>query len=80
MVKREKLAIICLMFGMFFNPFGYDAIFKMILDATGSYWITVHVFYLIAAFFFGLYFLFGKVNPFFELKKKANLLMKCSKK
>jgi len=46
------------MAGMFFNPLGFDIIFKTILDATNSYWITTGVFYGISLFFFGLYFLF----------------------
>lgn len=70
MVKRDKLAIICLIIGMFFNPLGYDALFKMVLDLTGSYWTTVSIFYLIAALFVGLYFYFGRVNPILEIKKK----------
>lgn len=66
-VTRKKMAIACLMLGMFFNPFGYDAIFKMILDATGSYWTTVSVFYLIAGSFFISYFILAKVNPIKEV-------------
>jgi hypothetical protein len=50
------------MAGMFFNPLGFDIIFKMILDATSSYWITTGIFYGIALSFFGLYFLFREKN------------------
>jgi hypothetical protein len=63
-IKKKKVAIVFLMLGMFFNPFGYDAIFKMILDFTGSYWNTVGIFYLIAGSFFGLYFYFSEINLF----------------
>jgi hypothetical protein len=50
------------MAGMFFNPLGFDVIFKMILDTTNSYWITTGIFYGIALSFFGLYFLFREKN------------------
>lgn len=52
------MATYCLMAGMFFNPLGFDIIFKMMLDVTNSYWITTGIFYGIALSFFGLYFLF----------------------
>jgi len=48
------------MLAMFFNPFGFDALFKMVMDWTGSYWITDAIFYGIAALFLGLYFLVNK--------------------
>ena len=54
----EVLTQILLMAGMFFNPLGFDIIFKMMLDATNSYWITTGIFYGISLSFFGLYFLF----------------------
>ena len=57
-VFHRNVATYCLMAGMFFNPLGFDIIFKTILDATNSYWITTGVFYGISLFFFGLYFLF----------------------
>jgi len=47
---------ISLMLAMFFLPFGYDALFKFIMDITGSYWIADIVFYSISAFFFICYF------------------------
>lgn len=77
-VTREKMAIICLMLGMFFNPFGYDAIFKMVLDATDSYWTTVHIFYLIAVSFLGLYFYLAKINPVVAIKNKIVKIYKKS--
>ena len=51
----NNVATFCLMTAMFFNPFGFDALFKAVMDWTGSYWITDLIFYLIAGFFFGLY-------------------------
>jgi hypothetical protein len=56
----KRLSTICLMLAMFFNPFGFDALFKMTMDLTGSYWITDVIFYCIAGLFFGLYFFFNK--------------------
>jgi vacuolar-type H+-ATPase subunit I/STV1 len=56
----KRISTICLMFAMFFNPFGFDALFKMTMDLTGSYWITDAIFYGIAAVFFGLYIYFNK--------------------
>jgi ABC-type multidrug transport system permease subunit len=48
------------MLAMFFNPLGFDALFKMVMDWTGSYWITDVIFYGIALLFLGLYFLVNK--------------------
>jgi hypothetical protein len=56
----KRLSTICLMFSAFFNPFGFDALFKMTMELTGSYWITDAIFYGIAAVFFGLYIYFNK--------------------
>jgi len=49
-----------LMLAMFFLPFGYDALFKLIMDLTGSYWIADIVFYSISVSFFISYFLLTK--------------------
>jgi len=46
---------ISLMLAMFFLPFGYDALFKWIMDITGSYWIADIVFYCISGLFFTFY-------------------------
>lgn len=51
------------MLGMFFNPLGFDVLFKLVLDLTGSYWVTTGIFYSVAALFFGLYFYFSRTNP-----------------
>ena len=61
--RNQKAATLCLALALFFNPAGYDVIFKMVLDLTGSYWQATHVFYLIAGLFLGLSFYFSRVNP-----------------
>jgi len=47
----------CLMLAMFFLPFGYDALFKFIMDITGSYWAADIIFYCTSGLFFISYFL-----------------------
>jgi len=59
-VDKEKLATLVLMIAMFFNPFGFDALFKIVMDMTGSYWITDIIFYCVSGLFFGLYILLRK--------------------
>lgn len=49
-----------LMLAMFFLPFGYDALFKLIMDMSGSYWIADIVFYSISGCFFVSYILLTK--------------------
>lgn len=61
---RKKAAILCLMLGMFFNPLGFDVLFKMVLNLTGDYWTTDFIFYSAAVIFFVLYFYFSGINPF----------------
>lgn len=56
-ILKENVATYCLMLAMFFNPMGFDILFKTILDYTSSYWITTGIFYCISALFFGLFFL-----------------------
>ena len=66
MNKRNKLKKvtylkdISLMLAMFFLPFGYDFLFKMILDATGSYWAADITFYCISGCFWLSYMLFSR--------------------
>jgi len=66
--KKDKLAAISLFAGSFFLPFGYDALFKLIMQLTGSYWTADTIFYCISAVFFGFYFYFSGINPFYELR------------
>jgi hypothetical protein len=63
------------MLGMFFNPFGFDAIQIMLMKLTGSYLGANLVLYLLAAFCFGLYFFFSGTNPLVEIKKSINFLI-----
>jgi len=46
-----------LMLAMFFLPFGYDALFKLIMDLSGSYWVADIVFYSVSACFWCSYIL-----------------------
>ena len=54
--KKIDRPTLYLIFATFFNPFGFDAAFKMVMDLTGSYWITDAIFYCLSGLFFGLYF------------------------
>ena len=64
-VNRNKVATLVLMTAMFLNPLGYDALFYMVLKATGnSYALTTSIFYLLSLSLFGLYFYLLKINPF----------------
>lgn len=67
--KNQKMATICLMLCLFFNPAGFDILFKTILDCTNSYWITTGIFYLIAGLFLGLSFYFSRTNPLVVIKE-----------
>jgi hypothetical protein len=55
---------ILLMLAMFFNPFGFDALFALVMECTGSYWTTDIVFYGVSGLFFGLYYLHTKYYPY----------------
>lgn len=66
--KTDRYAAMSLLLGSFFLPFGYDALFALIMKWTGSYWTTDLIFYFISAVFFGLYFYFSGINPLHELK------------
>lgn len=60
---RQNLAIVALMVATFLNPLGFDVLFKMVWDLTGSYWLTTACFYLGSALFFGLYFWLSGKKP-----------------
>jgi len=49
-----------LMLAMFFLPFGYDALFKLIMDVSGSYWVADIIFYSISGCFWLSYILLTK--------------------
>jgi len=55
LVGKEKRLLFfkdtSLMLAMFFLPFGYDALFKLIMDWSGSYWVADIVFYSISGCF-----------------------------
>ena len=61
-LSKKRLAIFCLFMSSFFLPFGYDALFLLIMELTGSYWITDVIFYLISGVFFILYILLQKLH------------------
>jgi hypothetical protein len=69
-INREKIATLCLVLCMFFNPLGFDALFKIVMELTGSYWTTDLIFYLTSGLFLGLYFFFRKINPITHIKTK----------
>lgn len=74
--KNQKMATLCLMLGMFFNPFGYDILVKLLLDLTGSYWLTMGIFYLVAGLFFGLSFYYSRLNPLVVIREWVSDLFK----
>ena len=76
MKYNNKIATICLMLSMFFLPFGYDALFMLIMKWTGSYWTTDVIFYFISASFLGSYFYYSGVNPFDHFREKFQNLKK----
>jgi hypothetical protein len=57
-----------LMLAMFFLPLGYDALFKLMMELTGSYWGADVIFYSISGCFWLSYILLTKY-----LNKKENL-------
>lgn len=61
--RRKNLAVPILMLATFFNPLGFDVLFKMTLDLTGSYWHTTAIFYLVSASLFGVYFWLSGKKP-----------------
>ena len=66
-MAKQKLATLFLMLGMFFNPFGFDAIQILLIKLTGSYYGANLVLYCLAVCCFGLYFLFSGNNPINEI-------------
>jgi len=68
--QKQKLATLSLMLATFFLPFGYDALFALIMKWTDSYWITDVIFYLISGVFFGVYWFLSR-----EKKPEQNRLL-----
>lgn len=61
--KRKRFIFykdISLMLAMFFLPFGYDALFLLIMKLTGSYFKADLIFYGISGCFFTIHFLLQK--------------------
>ena len=57
---KVKMPSIVLMLATFFNPLGFDALFKLVMNWTNSYWITDILFYSVSALLFTLYFFLVK--------------------
>ena len=55
----------------FFLPFGYDLLFKFLLDFTGSYAATNSIFYGISFTFFTIHICASQTNPVDEISKRA---------
>ena len=51
-MKRQRLAKISLLAGMFFLPLGFDVAFKYALDTTGSFLCATLIFYCVSLLFF----------------------------
>lgn len=73
MFNKEKIATLCLMAGMFFNPFGFDAVLLTAMKLTNGYWNAIILLYCLVALFAILYYFYRKnsylmlalfVNPF----------------
>jgi hypothetical protein len=69
-LKRNQIATILLMLGTFFNPLGYDALLKLMIDLMGGYWNGIFIFYLLSVSCFISYFIVAKKNPLNIFKKK----------
>ena len=69
-MKKERVGTIFLMLGMFFNPFGFDAIQLILIELTGSLLGANLILYCLSVLSFGFYFLLLKINPFIELKNR----------
>jgi hypothetical protein len=58
--KETRLVLfrdLSLMLAMFFLPLGYDALFKLMMELTGSYWGADVIFYSISGCFWFAYIL-----------------------
>lgn len=73
MLKREKIATLCLTIGTFANPAGFDAVVLTAMKLTGGYWNAMLLLYCLVGLFATLYFFYRKniflmlalfVNPF----------------
>lgn len=71
-VSRKHIATLALMMAMFLNPLGFDIAVAMVMSWTGSYWITMAIFYLASAICFGVYFGLAHSSPRNILKQIRN--------
>ena len=67
-INRKKLATLFLLLGMFFSPLGFDAVQYILIKLTGSLFGANLALYCLAAFFFGLYFIFSGYDPITEIR------------
>jgi hypothetical protein len=61
--QRNRLTALkdaSLMLAMFFLPFGYDFLFRLIMEVTGSFWRADLIFYGMSGSFFVSYILLSK--------------------
>jgi hypothetical protein len=75
-ILRPKLATVFLLLGMFFSPLGFDAVQYILIKLTGSLFGANLALYFLAAFCFGLYFIFSGYNPLFVIKESINSVYK----
>lgn len=68
--RRKNMGILFLMMGAFFCPIGFDAATAVVMKWTGDYWITMSIFYLLSALFFGFYFYLHKINVLKYIKNR----------
>jgi len=57
---KKNILTVILMAATFFLPLGFDALFALIMQWTGSFWTTDIIFYGISLSLFGLYFYLSK--------------------
>lgn len=58
--RLEYYRQLSLMLAMFFLPLGYDGLFALLMELTGSFWITDLIFYCISVLFFIFYYLLNR--------------------
>jgi glucose-6-phosphate-specific signal transduction histidine kinase len=57
----------------FFNPFGFDALFALVMKWTGSYWTTDIIFYCVSFLFFVIYVLLSPETKSKIIRYKSKL-------
>lgn len=65
MLRRTRKRIeyyrqLTLMLAMFFLPLGYDGLFALLMQLTGSFWVTDFIFYCISVCFFTSYYFLNR--------------------